>query len=125
MVSLAQEKTKIASKNAQAGLVLPAGLTPNVISAVVYLFQLLPIVGLAVSLIAFATSKDEFVRHNAVQAFFFSLFFTVLAIILVRASLSIAVPLLSLAVAIAFIFAAFKSYKGEKLDLPLVKEIAG
>lgn len=99
--------------------------SPNALSAAVYLFQLLPIVGLAVSMVAFVASKDEFVRHNAVQAFFFSLLFTVLAIVLVRASLSAVVPLLSAAVAIAFLYAAFKSYHGEKLDLPLVKELVG
>lgn len=98
--------------------------SPNVVSAIVYLFQVLPIVGLAVSMVAYAASKDEFVRHNAVQAFFFSLMFTIVAIVLVRASLSAVVPLLSIAVAIAFLYAAFKSYRGQKLDLPLVKEIA-
>lgn len=99
--------------------------TPNIASAIVYLLQVIPIAGLAAALVAYAVSKDEFVRHNAVQAFFFSLLFTVLAIVFVRASLSVAVPLLSLAVAVAFVYAAFKSFKGQRLNLPFVKEIAG
>ena len=113
----------IASKKVLAGL--PAWLTPSIASSVVFMFQLIPIAGLVVAMLAYVAVKDEFVRHNAIQAFFFSLLFTVLAIVLVRASLSALVPLLSLAVAVAFIYAAFKSFKGQKLNLPFVKEIAG
>lgn len=104
---------------------LPFGISPRVASAALYALQLFPIAGLAVAIVAYAAIRNEFVRHNAVQAFFFSVFFTVLAVILVRASLSLAVPLLSVAVAVAFLWAALKSYRGEKVELPLVNFIAG
>jgi len=120
---LAKKIGGIASNKGIAGL--PSWLTPRVVSSIVFLFQLVPIAGLVVAMAAYAAVKDEFVRHNAIQAFFFSLLFTVLAIVLVRASLSVLVPLLSLAVAVAFIYSAFKSFKGQKLNLPFVKQIAG
>ena len=77
----------------------------------------IPLVGV----IFFLISKDEFVRFHAMQSIVLMVLSFGLSFIAgITVILAILVPFINLALFIAAIFAAFKAYKNEKYELPVI-----
>jgi len=97
----------------------------TLLSAALYLLQLLSLVGILASLAVFFTRKDKQTRFNAAQSLLLNVGTSVVAVILMITVVgALLLPLLGLAYLVAIVYCAYKTYNGEKIVLPVIGSMA-
>jgi len=127
--SRSSSKIKLSAKAGTGGVKLDAAFDSQAkgdgtLSALAYLLQMMPVIGVGVAIGLLIISRDMFTRYNAIQAFFMTLISTFLLGLFTFLRLTPLSNILFIIVSVVGLFCVYKSYLGEKPRLPLVGALA-